>query len=63
MTARLRAMNSQKQVDHSHKKRMQKAYLTARKQLQVAEIELNRSSLAIVNQDGEVVRLPMLNEH
>jgi len=56
-------MNSQKQVDQSHKKRMQKAYLTARKQLQVAEIELNRSSLAIVNQDGEVVRLPMLNEH
>lgn len=56
-------MNSQKQVDQSNTKRIQKAYLSARKQLQVAEIELNRSSLAIVNQDGEVIRLPMLNEH
>ena len=45
------------------KARVQSAYLQARKQLELVEVELNRSRIVIVNEEGKITRVPVLNEH
>ncbi len=45
------------------KTRLKDAYLLARKQREIVEIELNRSSIVLMSKDGKMIRVPMLHEH
>ena len=42
---------------------VQEAYLSARKQQELLEVELNRAKIVMVDADGKMVRVPMLSEH
>ncbi|GLO63769.1 hypothetical protein MACH09_42770 [Vibrio sp. MACH09] len=51
------------QAQKQSKQRLQESYKLARKQLQSVDIELNRSSIALINEKGELIRIPVLHEH
>lgn len=56
-------MNNQKLQSEGRVERLKKGYKIARKQLQSIEIEINRSSIVLINKKGELIRVPVLHEH
>jgi len=43
--------------------RIRKAYVKERKQLEVTEIELNRSKIIMIDEQGRKKKVPLLSEH
>lgn len=56
-------MENQEEPNKRSKTRLERSYKKAREDLQVVEIELNRSSIALINEKGEVIRIPVLHQH
>ncbi|WP_234496821.1 hypothetical protein [Vibrio maritimus] len=47
----------------THKDKLKGAYINERSKLEVVEVELNRSKVAMIDQDGKMIRVPFLSEH
>ncbi|EGR0721550.1 hypothetical protein QPB21_000308 [Vibrio alginolyticus] len=58
-------VNSQdnEQVTRSVAEKLKTAYINSREQLEIIEVELNRSKIMMVDQDGNLTRVPILSEH
>ncbi|EPW0992229.1 hypothetical protein ACWC5Y_001827 [Vibrio cholerae] len=39
------------------------AYIKERQQLELTEIELNRARIIMIDENGKMIRLPLLTEH
>ncbi len=44
-------------------KKLKAAYIEARNQLELTEVELNRSKIMMIDEDGNLKRVPILSEH
>jgi hypothetical protein len=47
----------------SPKQRLKGAYICERSKLEVVEVELNRSKVVMIDQDGKFIKVPFLSEH
>ncbi len=47
----------------SPKQRLKGAYINERSKLEVVEVELNRSKVVMIDQDGKLIKVPFLSEH
>ncbi|GAL29897.1 hypothetical protein ACPV5O_20380 [Vibrio maritimus] len=45
------------------KDKLKGAYINERSKLEVVEVELNRSKVVMIDQDGKMIRVPFLSEH
>ncbi|PAR34618.1 hypothetical protein [Vibrio metoecus] len=43
--------------------KLREAYVQERHELELTEIELNRAKIVMIDEDGKLVRLPLLTEH
>ncbi|EEY37294.1 hypothetical protein FXE51_07230 [Vibrio mimicus] len=43
--------------------KLREAYVNARQQLELTEIELNRAKIVMIDENGKMIRLPLLTEH
>ncbi|CAM3539675.1 hypothetical protein [Vibrio cholerae] len=43
--------------------KLREAYIKERKQLELTEIELNRARIIMIDENGKMIRLPLLTEH
>lgn len=43
--------------------RLKGAYISERSKLEVVEVELNRSKVVMIDQDGKLIKVPFLSEH
>lgn len=43
--------------------KLRAAYIEARQQLELTEIELNRAKIVMIDENGKMIRLPLLTEH
>lgn len=43
--------------------KLREAYVVAREQLELTEIELNRAKIIMIDENGKIIRLPLLTEH
>ncbi|GAD78033.1 hypothetical protein [Vibrio azureus] len=44
-------------------KRLKAAYIKEREQLELIEVELNRSKVVIIDESGQMTRVSILSEH
>ncbi|WP_179885605.1 hypothetical protein [Vibrio sp. ES.051] len=51
------------QTNSSVTEKLKMAYIKAREQLELTEVELNRSKIMMVDQDGNLTKVPILSEH
>ncbi|WP_428813829.1 hypothetical protein [Vibrio makurazakiensis] len=47
----------------ANQERIRNAYVKERKQLEIVEIELNRSKIVMIDEQGRKKRVPILSEH
>ncbi|WP_353499352.1 hypothetical protein [Vibrio chaetopteri] len=47
----------------SPKQRLKGAYICERSKQEVVEVELNRSKVVMIDQDGKLIKVPFLSEH
>ncbi|EPN5405533.1 hypothetical protein ACT0JW_002086 [Vibrio cholerae] len=43
--------------------KLREAYIKERQQLELTEIELNRARIIMIDENGKMIRLPLLTEH
>ncbi|EPU1004615.1 hypothetical protein ACVUMT_000729 [Vibrio cholerae] len=43
--------------------KLREAYIKERQQLELTEIELNRARIIMIDENGKLIRLPLLTEH
>ncbi len=43
--------------------KLKTAYIEARNQLEITEVELNRSRIMMIDEDGNMKKVPILSEH
>ncbi|BCK15823.1 hypothetical protein ACPF3V_002836 [Vibrio cholerae] len=43
--------------------KLREAYIKERQQLELTEIELNRARIVMIDENGKMIRLPLLTEH
>ncbi len=43
--------------------KLKAAYIEARNQLEIIEVELNRSKIIMIDEDGNMTKVPILSEH
>jgi hypothetical protein len=56
--------NTMSDTEPEHRyQRLQKAYVAERKRSQITDIELNRTKVIVMTQDGKRLRIPELAEH
>ncbi|WP_417877906.1 hypothetical protein [Vibrio sp.] len=51
------------QVTSSLAEKLKTAYINARNQLEITEVELNRSKIMMIDEDGNLRKVPILSEH
>ncbi|AXT73110.1 hypothetical protein M272_01385 [Vibrio natriegens NBRC 15636 = ATCC 14048 = DSM 759] len=51
------------QVTSSLAEKLKTAYINARDQLELTEVELNRSKIMMIDEDGNLRKVPILSEH
>ncbi len=51
------------QITSSLAKKLKTAYIEARNQLELTEVELNRSKIMMIDEDGNLKKVPILSEH
>ncbi|NVC92261.1 hypothetical protein FC650_01100 [Vibrio natriegens] len=51
------------QVTSSLAEKLKTAYINARNQLELTEVELNRSKIMMIDEDGNLRKVPILSEH
>ncbi|MCF7480810.1 hypothetical protein L3V31_03520 [Vibrio sp. J1-1] len=51
------------QVTSSLAEKLKTAYINARNQLEMTEVELNRSKIMMIDEDGNLRKVPILSEH
>jgi FMN-dependent NADH-azoreductase len=51
------------QVTSSLTEKLKTAYIEARSQLEIIEVELNRSKIVMIDEDGNMRTVPILSEH
>ena len=51
------------QVTSSLAEKLKTAYINARDQLEITEVELNRSKIMMIDEDGNLRKVPILSEH
>lgn len=51
------------QVTSSLAEKLKTAYINARNQLEITEVELNRSKIMMIDEDGNLRKIPILSEH
>ncbi|EDL52923.1 hypothetical protein VSAK1_14992 [Vibrio mediterranei AK1] len=54
---------NQEEPQVSPSKKLKGAYINERSRLEVTEVELNRSKVVMVDQNGNFIRVPFLSEH
>lgn len=50
-------------VEDSLAAKLKAAYITARTQLEVIEVELNRSKIMMIDENGKMTKVSILSEH
>lgn len=50
-------------VTSSWAEKLKSAYIEARNQLEMTEVELNRSKIMMIDEDGNLKKVPILSEH
>lgn len=43
--------------------KLREAYIKERQQLELTEIELNRARIIMIDENGKMIRFPLLTEH
>ncbi|MDV6252386.1 hypothetical protein [Vibrio sp. EA2] len=51
------------QVTSSLAEKLKTAYVNARNQLEITEVELNRSKIMMIDENGNMRKVPILSEH
>ncbi|MBR9786561.1 MAG: hypothetical protein GYB40_01345 [Vibrionaceae bacterium] len=51
------------QVTSSLAEKLKTAYINARNQFEITEVELNRSKIMMIDEDGNMRKVPILSEH
>ncbi len=51
------------QITSSLAEKLKNAYIEARNQLEITEVELNRSKIMMIDEDGNMRKVPILSEH
>ncbi|CAE6930966.1 hypothetical protein ACOMICROBIO_EPCKBFOG_03161 [Vibrio sp. B1FLJ16] len=51
------------QITISLAEKLKTAYIEARNQLEITEVELNRSKIMMIDEDGNMRKVPILSEH
>ena len=51
------------QITISLAEQLKTAYIEARNQLEITEVELNRSKIMMIDEDGNMRNVPILSEH
>ncbi len=51
------------QITSSLAEKLKTAYIEARNQLEITEVELNRSKIMMIDEDGNMRKVPILSEH
>lgn len=51
------------QITSSLAEKLKAAYVEARNQLEITEVELNRSKIMMIDEDGNMRKVPILSEH
>ncbi|WP_411064069.1 hypothetical protein [Vibrio rotiferianus] len=49
--------------DESLAEKLKAAYVDARTQLEITEVELNRSKIMVVDENGKMTKVSILSEH
>jgi len=50
-------------VEEPHNVKIRQAYLRERQVLETVEMELNRSKIVIVDENGKILKLALIQEH